>query len=125
MAQRVVPRTCVIPANTPIANPVHFPLQFTASDVERIDVRIPPGPAGLVGFSINYGGGNFIPEGTGNWVVADDDFMSWPLDGAPNGGNWDIVCYNTDALPHSLYFYFNISALPIVSAPSGSGMLGL
>jgi hypothetical protein len=125
MAQRVVPLTCVIPPNTAIAAPIHFPLVFASADVERIDVRIPPGPAGRVGFSINYGGGNFIPQGSGNWIIADDQYIQWPLDDAPNGGNWDIVCYNTDVLVHTLYFFFNVSNIAVARVPTGSGLLGL
>jgi hypothetical protein len=125
MAQRVVPLTCVIPANTAIAAPASFPLNFPSADVERIDVRIPPGPSGLMGFSINYGGGNFIPEGNGQWIIADDQFMQWNLDDAPNGGNWTILAYNLDAISHTIYLYFNVTNLAAVNVPSGSGLIGL
>lgn len=125
MAQRVIPLTCVVPANTPANTPVSFPLSFPAADIERIDVRIPPGPNGLVGFSINNGGGNFIPEGDGNWIIGNDDYIQWPLSDAPNNGNWEIVAYNTDVLSHTLYLYFNINNLVLVSTPDSSGMLGL
>lgn len=125
MAQRVLQLTCVIPAGTAIASPAVFPLQFPAADVERIDVRIPPGPSGLVGFSINHGGGNFIPEGSGNWIIGDDDRFQWPLDGAPNNGNWQIVAYNTDIISHTIYVSFNVNDLVVVSMPSYGSAIGL
>lgn len=125
MAQRVVPLTCVIPPNTPVNAPASFSLQFPAADVERIDVRIPPGPNGLVGFSINNGGGNFIPEGDGNWIIGNDDYIQWPLDDAPNNGNWTVMAYNTDVLQHTLYFFFNINNIVLVNTPNSSGMLSL
>lgn len=124
MAQRVVPLTCVVPANTAESLAVSFPLQFPSSDVERIDVRIPPGPSGLVGFAIQYGGGNFIPQGDGNWIIADDQFIQWDLDDAPNGGKWNVVAYNLDVLAHTLYFFFNVSNLTVVSVPGGTGLVG-
>lgn len=125
MAQRVIPLTCTIPANTPSTAPKHFPLVFAAANVERIDVRVPPGPSGTVGFNINHGGGNFIPEGSGNWIIADDQYLQWPLDDAPNNGNWDIVAYNVDVVAHTIYLFFNVSNLAVVNTPGSSGMIGL
>lgn len=125
MAQRVIPLTCSIPANTLIAAPTHFPLAFPSADVERIDVRIPPGPSGLVGFSINHGGGNFIPQGNGNWIIADDQYLQWPLDDAPNNGNWDIVGYNLDVVAHTIYVFFNVTDLAVVNVPTSGGLVGL
>ena len=125
MAQRVIPLTCVIPANTPVGAPVHFPLQFPSADVERIDVRIPPGPSGTVGFAIWYGGGNFIPDTNGTWIIANDQYIQWPLDDAPNGGNWDIVCYNVDVLPHTVYFFFNVNNIAVASTPDTGGLVAL
>jgi len=77
-----------------------------------------------MGFAINHGGGSFIPEGTGNWVIADDQFMQWPLDDAPNNGNWEIVGYNTDVLSHTIYVFFNITALVTINTPGSSGLVG-
>lgn len=125
MAQRVIPLTCTIPAGTPISAPAHFPFVFAAANVERIDVRVPPGPSGTVGFNINHGGGGFIPEGAGNWIIADNQYLQWPLDDAPNNGNWDIVGYNLDVLDHTIYVFFNVSALTSVSIPVSSVPIGL
>lgn len=125
MAERVIPLTCVVPANTAIASPQQFPLQFPAANVERIDVRVPPGPGGYVGFAVQYGGGNFIPEGNGTWIVADDQYIQWPLTGAPDGGNWTITAYNQDVIPHTLYVFFLISELTSANVPTASGLLGL
>lgn len=124
MAERVIPLTCVIPANTPVSSPQLFPLQFAPADVERIDVRIPPGPAGTVGFAIQYGGGNFIPEGDGTWIIGNNDYITWPLQNAPNGGNWTIAAYNTDSISHTLYFHFLVNNLTVANVPSGSGLVG-
>lgn len=124
MAQRVIPLTCTVPKQTSVAQPVSFPLAFPSAEVERIDVRVPPGFLGLVGFSINNGGGNFIPEGNGNWIIADDQFMQWPLSDAPNNGNWTIQAYNLDYVSHSFYVYFNISNLAVINTPLSSGLVG-
>lgn len=125
MAQRVISRDCLIPAGTAIAVPAHFPLQFPSAEVERIDIRIPPGPGGLVGFAIFQGGGNFIPETNGTWIIAEDEAIQWPLSDAPNNGNWDIVCYNLDVLSHTIYVRFNVNNLAVVSIPGGTGLVGL
>lgn len=125
MAERVIPLTCVVQAGTLITAPQSFPLVFAAANVERIDVRVPPGPAGTVGFSINYGGGNFIPEGDGNWIIADNDYLSWPLVNAPDGGNWTVKAYNTDVINHTLYFHFLVNNLVNLSASPSTGLIGL
>lgn len=125
MAQRSVPLVITIPPGTPISAPASFGLQFPSADVERIDVRIPPGPNGTVGFNINNGGGSYIPDTNGSWIVGNDDSYQWPLDDAPNNGNWTVVAYNTDVLPHTIYLYFWVNNLVIVNTPSSSGMLGL
>lgn len=125
MATRVIVQQCVISPGSPPTAPQHFPVEFPSAQVDRIDVLIPPGPAGLVGFYIGHGGGSFIPDNSGTWIIADDRFIQWPLDDAPNNGNWDIVCYNNDAAQHTIWVYFNISDLAITSVPTSSGMLGL
>lgn len=125
MAQRVIPLTVDIPAGTQIASPAHFPLVFPSADVNRIDVRIPPGPSGTVGFSINNGGGNYIPDTQGSWVIADDQFIQWPTEEAPNNGNWDIVAYNTDVIDHTIYVFFLVSDLVSLNVPASGGLIGL
>lgn len=125
MAQRVIPLTCTIPAKTPIATPVHFPLVFPSADVERIDTRIPPGPSGLMGFAVNYGGSNYLPDPPGTWIIANNDYIQWPLTDAPNGGNWDVSGYNLDVIDHTVYLFFHVNNLTAVSAPIAAGMLGL
>lgn len=125
MAQRVIPLTCQIQPNTLASAPQHFPLQFASADVERVDVRVPPGPSGLVGFSINQGGANYIPQGNGNWIIADDEPLSWPTDGAPNNGSWEVVAYNTDVVQHTIYVRFLVRDLVVATIPGGSGTVAL
>lgn len=125
MAQRVITLACTVPPTTPIAAPQHFPLVFPAAIVERIDVIIPPGPSGLVGFYIGQGGGSYLPDNAGSWIVADDKLLQWPTDDAPNNGNWEVVAYNTDAWQHTIYVYFSISDLPVANVPGASGLVGL
>lgn len=125
MAERVLPFTVTVPANTAIVAPALFPFQFPSARVERIDVRIPPGPSGTVGFAIQYGGGNFIPDTNGTWIIADNERIEWPLEGAPDGGNWSISAYNTDVLDHSLYFFFLVSNLTVQQTPDFGPMIGL
>lgn len=125
MAQRVVPLTVVVPTGTTAAAPAYFSLKFAPSEVERIDVRVPPGPSGLVGFAIQNGGGNYIPEGSGTYIIADDQYMQWPLSDAPDNGNWTVAAYNTDVVTHTLYFFFLISSPTVASVPASSGLVGL
>ena len=125
MAERILPLTCVIPANTTVATPAVFPLVFPSADVERIDVRIPPGPSGQVGFFVGNGGGSYIPDTLGTWIIGDNDYITWPTTNAPNNGNWNVTAYNTDLVPHTLYVYFLVSNIAISRIPSSGKLVGL
>lgn len=109
-----------IPANTPITALFTAPMVFNAANVENIQVIVPPGPAGSVGWQIQYGGGTFIPLSTGQFIVAEAFTFDFPQNKAPNGGNWTFAAYNNDYVPHLIQvgFYANdFVTAPTTSAP--------
>lgn len=125
MAQRVVYFSATVTPSATPASPQTFPMTFNPADVERIDVKIPAGPSGNVGFYIGYGGGQFIPEGTANWIIPDNDYLSFPLVDAPNGGNWSLVGYNLGNYNHTIYVTFLLNNLAAQTIASLSPAIGL
>jgi flagellar hook protein FlgE len=100
-----------IPANTPANAPVTFPCVFQQGSVIEIDVKVPPGPSGNVGFFIGAGGSQYIPYTNGAFIMPDDDYFTWPIDNAINSGSFSVTGYNADAFDHTIQVGFQINEL--------------
>lgn len=108
MASRLEWFDVTIPANTPVAAPVTVNTSFQQGEVTRIQLVVPPGPAGTVGIQIWSGGGQFWPNTAGNFMVLDNTEPYWDVENAPNNGNWAIHGYNTDIYPHLIQVGFSV-----------------
>ena len=120
MAIRVLQFKCTIPAGTPIAAPVTIPLLMDNWVVERVDLDVPSGPAGLMGFQVYNNGVAWIPYGTGQWIVWDDVKDSYYLTGQPTGSGWAVRGYNTDVFDHAVTVRMHVSVPPPPPATPGS-----
>lgn len=118
MATEIRTYAVTVPAGTSQASAFSQAITFPAREVSQINIRVPPGPRGQVGFAIGTGGMPIIPAGPGVFLVADDQEIEWPLDDVPNSGSWEVFAYNTGNYPHTLYVTF---LLDLVS--NGSGIL--
>lgn len=119
MAAEVHQFTCVIPANTPKTAPVTFAIGLPNYDVESIDLDVPPGPAGLMGFQIAVSGQQWLPWEAGQFIVWDDRHVSWSLVDQPNLGAWEVIGYNTDAVySHEVVVRLHVN--PIADASSSA-----
>lgn len=112
MANRIEAPAVIVAANTAIAAPSTTTLSWADGIVERIEVRIPPGPSGLVGFRILHSGQQVIPFRSTDWIITDDETLTWDVEAFPTGNKWAIRGYNLDLYPHTLYFRFLIKELP-------------
>lgn len=115
MATRVLPFACSIPGDTLKTAPVTIPLALDGWNVERLDLEVPPGPSGAMGFQIFNNGVAFIPYGPGEWIVWDDTKDSYYLSDLPNAGGWAVVGYNDGFYPHIVTVRAHVSSA--VSAP--------
>lgn len=106
MSDRVEWFSITIPANTLKASPQTFPCAFHEGEVTEVDVIVPPGPKGTVGFYVAAGGSQYIPRTSGSFVVADSVYIQWPLKHAINSGAWSVVAYNTDVISHTIEVSF-------------------
>lgn len=106
MASRIETFDVTIPAATAIATPQSTALPFNEGVVQRLEIRVPPGPSGLMGFRITHSGEVVIPNNRDNWIITDDEKIPWDLDDYPVGSAWGITAYNTDIYPHTVYLRF-------------------
>lgn len=109
MADRIETFDVTVPAGTAIATPATTQLSFDLGIVEKLEITVPPGPSGLVGFRIRHSSQTVIPNNAANWIIADDEKISWTLNDYPVGNKWSISAYNTDVYAHTLYLRFHVN----------------
>lgn len=109
MAQRIETFDVTVTAGTAIASPQTTNLSFNIGIVERIEITVPPGPSGLVGFRIRHSSQTVIPNNPANWIITDNEKINWPLENFPVGNKWALMAYNTDVFDHTLYVRFHIN----------------
>jgi hypothetical protein len=106
MASRIEQIPVTIPALTAVATPQNTPLTFNPGIVQRLEIIVPPGFSGLVGFRILHSGTVVIPYLASSWIITDNEKIDWPLENYPTGSAWSITGYNTDVYDHTLYLRF-------------------
>lgn len=123
MADRLEWFDVTISPNTPMAAPVVIPCVFEQGIVTEIDVKVPPGPNGNVGFFIGAGGSQYVPRTAGSFVMPNNDYFVWPIDNAIISGSWSVTAYNIDVFPHTIQVAFQIDEIGtahLVPAPTVS-----
>lgn len=123
MAQDIPVFRVTVPKGTPVATPQVSNLSMPARRVDRIQVRVPPGPRGEVGFKLGSAGTAVIPADGVTFLVTDDEVIDWPLEGFWDSGSWQLTLYNTGMFPHTLEVRF-LTSLP-QSIPQSTGPLAL
>jgi len=109
MAREIRAFTLNVPAGTPASNPVTLDVSFPPRQVDAVQVIVPPGPSGLVGWAILNSNVRVIPYGSDLWIVTAGESISWPLEGQITSGSWQVTGYNTGINPHAVYFRFLLS----------------
>jgi hypothetical protein len=109
VANRIEAFQVTVPAGTAQASPVDTQLNFLRGTVVRIQVMIPPGPSGLVGFAFVHSFQQIIPFRAGEFIVADDETITWDVERYPEAAPWVLRAYNEDIYDHTLYLRFSMS----------------
>jgi hypothetical protein len=128
MAIQVFAFQVTIPAGTAQASPFRQSTQLPERQVSTLEITVPPGPSGLMGFAITMGGVNVLPVSPGTFIVTDDERISWPLTGLPTSGAWQVSGYNTDVWPHTVYLRWLVDLVtqqpssPLLSGVTLSGL---
>lgn len=123
MAQRIEIKTVTVPAGTPIAAPAVTSLPWRQGYPVQVELRIPPGPSGLVGVALAHSGTKIIPHDEDEWLITDNEPVIWPLTGYPTNAVWTVLSYNLDVYAHDfqvrmLFDELGSPALPALTAPA-------
>jgi hypothetical protein len=119
MAALIYRFSVTIPAGTPIATPQTTPFGLPLRIVTGVEVLIPPGPRGNVGWKITSDGLQVIPINAGSWFTADGEKAAWDLHDQPTNTHWECTAYNTGTFPHTLEFRFLTEVPQLVVARLG------
>ncbi len=119
MAREVRNFAVTVPAGTQASAPQVTALTMPARIVRRVRVRVPPGPAGLVGWALGAAGQRVLPWGPNQWIVADNEAIVWDLDDQITSGAWQLQAYNTGVYAHTLYVTFELDPPPRAGSVGG------
>lgn len=117
MSNYVLSFSVTIPAGTPIATPYIQALPMDSWEVESVDLMVPPGPWGNMGFALYRSGTQAIPWNGTTWIVWDDREENWVLDDLPTSQGWQVVGYNLGVYPHAVTIRFHVNVIPSASPP--------
>lgn len=108
-----------VPANTPKAANFTADLSFPARVVQELEVVVPAGPRGFLGFAIGAAGVPIIPVEPGAFMVTDGEVISWALQGYHDSGSWTLFAYNSGKYAHTLEVRFLVVLPGDPMAPAG------
>ena len=107
------------PAGTPADTPQITNLSIPVGQLDSVQIKVPPGPQGQLGFALALADQPIIPRNAGEWIITDDEEIDWALAGLPDSGAWQIITYNTGNYDHTLYIRFLATPAPLLGvAPS-------
>jgi len=115
VAREVRKFSVTIPPGTAIAAPQVTALVFPPRVIQELQILIPPGPRGNVGFQIAQAGGQVFPTEPGAFFVSDNERITWPVEEANTSGAWQLIAYNLGTFAHTLEVRF------LVALPPGAG----
>lgn len=111
MASEIRTFTPSIPAATLATAPVTVDLSFPSRVVEFIEITMPPGLNGLVGFRLASNGAQIIPAVNGTWFIGSGQIKRWDLTNQITTGAWQLLAYNTGRYAHMLLIDFGLNYL--------------
>lgn len=120
------PVNVTTPINTAIATPLTTPINMGDVYCYSVEVFIPPGPVGDMGFYLTNAGLQILPWSQQlSWFVADNYDHTFPM-GLELGSSLSCVSYNTGGYPHTVYFRFLIEPIAsYLAAPGGAPLAQL
>ncbi len=116
MASDVQAFDATVPAGTPQNAPAVISLAMPPRTVMTVEIRVPPGPRGVMGFQLASGGLQVIPATPGAFIVTDDEVITWQLANYLETGAWELIGYNTGAYDHTLHLRFLCDVIGLADA---------
>ena len=102
------------PAGTPETAPQITNLYIPVGQLDSVQIKVPPGPQGQLGFALALAEQPVIPHNAGEWIITDDEEISWSLAGLPDSGAWQVITYNAGNYDHTLYIRFLATPAPLL-----------
>jgi hypothetical protein len=118
MAHEIRQFTATIPAGTLASAPFRQSMTMPPRYVDRLEIIVPPGGAGLIGFALTNSGVTVIPYDSDLWVITSDEKIVWDLEGANDSGSWGLAGYNTGSVDHAVYVRFLCRVPQLVTSAS-------
>ena len=108
------------PAGTAKATPQVTSLAFPSRIVERIQIAVPPGPNGQLGFRLTTGGMQVLPINPGAFIISSGEVVDLTLTAQIESGAWQLTSYNTGQYNHTVQirFYLNVVTDPQSQPPA-------
>ena len=92
-----------IPTGTPVSAPYVETLTLDYRTVVTVDLMVPSGPAGTMGFAVLHSGTQMLPVEEGTWFVWDGLDQSWDMADLPDSQGWQVAGYNLGDYDHTVY----------------------
>jgi hypothetical protein len=118
MAVEIYDFAITIPAGTAKSAGFSAKMTMPVREVVLIEVRVPPGPRGEMGFGIGASGTIVLPQGGTTYFIMDDQFRSFTLDNAITSGAWVAFGYNTGSFDHTVYVTMHVTLPYAAEAPA-------
>ncbi len=110
--------TVTIPKGTTKAAIFKQQLTMPPRLVREIEITVPPGPRGEVGFQIGSSGFPVIPTQSDQYIITDNEVIRWKVENQIDSGAWEFFGYNTGSYNHTLYVRFLVD--PVADPPQYS-----
>jgi hypothetical protein len=115
MAERIEIISITTPAGTASSAPLVTALPWREGYPVRIEIRVPPGPSGLLGFQLAHSGEVIIPKDKTQFLITDNEAIMWPLDNYPYNAKYTVRTYNTDVFDHTIQIRMLLNELGVQS----------
>ena len=112
-----------IPAGTSVGAPYVETLTLDYRTIVTVDLMVPSGPGGVMGFAVWHSGTQVLPIEPGVWFVWDGLDQSWDMTDLPDSQGWQVAGYNSGDYDHTVYV--RLHTVPVVAgeapAPAFTG----
>lgn len=113
LSTRIVPADFAVPAGTAAVAPISSILQLGEVNLDRVQIVIPDGVAGLAGIAFFYAGQQILPfTNAASWIIGNNEQPSFPVD-FELGGRLIMKAYNADVFLHTFYVRLTVTDLDV------------
>lgn len=117
MARQVYSFAVTTPAGTAVTVPLTTEIAIPVRIVKRIVIKVPPGPAGHLGFQLAANGVSVIPINGLNYIVTDNEVIDLDVSDLIESGAWQVRSYNDGIYAHTIQVRLEVDLPPDRAGP--------